>query len=42
MVAVTAKELLFTATKLAISPEPEAASPIPGVSFTQLYVVIPV
>ena len=33
--------LLFIALNEFISPEPESANPIPGVSFTQLYVVVP-
>ena len=40
-VAVTGEVPLLTAAKLAISPEPLDAKPILGVSFTQLYVVVP-
>lgn len=39
MVAVTAVGLLFTATKLGMLPVPEAARPMLGVLFVQLYVV---
>ena len=41
IVAVTGEVLLFTAAKLVISPVPLDAKPILGVSFTQLYVVVP-
>ena len=41
MVAVTGEVLLFTAVNEAMSPLPVAAKPILGVSFTQLYVVVP-
>jgi hypothetical protein len=34
-----AASVLFTAVKAAILPEPIAAKPIPGVSFTQLKVL---
>lgn len=42
IVAVTAVGVLFTATKLGIFPVPEAAKPILGVLFVQLYVTVPV
>ena len=41
IVAVTGEVLLFTAVNEAMSPLPVAAKPILGVSFTQLYVVVP-
>lgn len=36
MVAVIGLAVLFTATKDGMLPEPEAASPIPGVELVQL------
>ena len=36
MVATTGALVAFTATKLGILPEPEAANPIDGVLFVQL------
>ena len=40
MVATTGEVLKLTALKEAIFPEPEAASPIEGALFVQLYVAV--
>ena len=41
MVATTGTALMFTATKLGIFPEPDAANPIEGKLFVQLYTILP-